>query len=813
MPEVVFSTVEPPHHLPIRGSGVFVQARVCRSRPKATGETDAIAVSDALPFLEYDLARQLMLKLKVLGRNAAFGLKTEVDVGRQLIVSTATATAVFCTALPAPRVLEISRNIAVQDEEDHQIVKLQRQIETVSQKNRKRLSEAAQRHADRVRKRVISKMKRSQRLKLAAAGKTASSRKRYTRRARRTNSREKLDVEEGGGSLNEDAPGPNSLMESERGISAETSTTITSEAKFDDNDASVSSMESDSSSTSSSSSSSSSTGSSESESLNNATKPGGTKKGEDHPSDGHDPSSARESGDEHGESGEFDFADAYRSGPDDERSARDNKSIASAISEIDELEDEILQDDRVDTKQIIAQNGDRVRRRRRKKLYRDDKTPFVLEIDDETDEDLLSVLLDKQLPEGIRLCTTCKMPDFGTGAGGALSEFAGGPMVVAMLRYTWKATTRGTRSNLLFSTLFQELYARLCEKIKEFAPAVVCQVRTQVNLTPDDQVELICIGKVVLEKKFESTAKIEEEKKPDSESEDSRKDELEVRRREQVDMHALQNDIDSSINSLFSAEKKLLQNRSTVLVDKLSDEMKRKHMSKEEVSATGLSTLLDLNQDTPPSSAGSAKQLNPRVDAQLSPRLSPRPLARLMGRTRTTDASLPSDQFMLTDAARMSPPKVPSAEPLLSPPAPPPMNSATPWLKVEEIPVELTPLHTVTGGVVVEYLGNLSMHFIRESRGLETDEFHRFVTECNAIARAHVASLGGNAMLAYRAVPAESGGRVYKSQVYNVISLSGCAVRVDYRASQRKEYARGVFRQIGRAMDRPSTARSRSTSF
>jgi hypothetical protein len=67
VPELLLATVEPPLHLPSRGAGVLVQARVCRPHAWArrVGSRNAELVSEQLPFVEYELQRQLVLKLKV----------------------------------------------------------------------------------------------------------------------------------------------------------------------------------------------------------------------------------------------------------------------------------------------------------------------------------------------------------------------------------------------------------------------------------------------------------------------------------------------------------------------------------------------------------------------------------------------------------------------------------------------------------------------------------------------------------------------------------------------------------------------------
>mmetsp|Transcript_20579 Transcript_20579/g.31165 ORF Transcript_20579/g.31165 Transcript_20579/m.31165 type:complete len:1455 (-) Transcript_20579:42-4406(-) len=812
VPEVILSTIEPPAKLPIRGSGVFIQARVCRSRPKATGETDALAVSEALPFLEYELSRQLMLKLKVLGRNACFGVKSEVDVGRQLIISTATATAVYCTAMPPPRVLKISRTIAVQDEEDHQLVNLQQQIETISASNRKRLSEAAQRQAQKIRKQYVQKVRESEIRR--AAHKLESKRKKEAEKMREKQSNRAIE------SRNEQSK----ALETKRSSSSNSGPGLFQSIPapgFDDDKSSTDCSIHSPSSISSESSSSESYSSNESERCAEGAER--HEKDETSLSDGGNvikgmsrTSTLASFSEMKEESVDLDmFSSAFGVDPNsnDECIPELSDRGVTDIEELDELVENVKSDD------LISETGHSRRHdRRRRRIYRDDKRPFVLEIDDETDEDIMTVLLDRQLPVGIRLCTCQHMPDFGSGVGGQRAAASNGQMVVSMLRYKWNPASRGTRSNQFFSGLFQDLLAKFCVRLEPLAPLVVCGLKTQVNLTPDDMIELICTGKVVFENRLGQIPKIDEQTDVGASSDDDTiAQELEIRRREEADQRELLNEIEVGVSNLLD---KRTMNQATVIIDMLSDEMKRRHLG---LAANALEDIAETNSSdakSPP------MQQAPMDYSPVSPKTRSMTMLTNLLTSPSYSSPISSSKILAFKNKKQQQSFDAVRDASIGPILPPPMASSeqrsstignlnesnvnvsklnslrvtsdsaittsavscdggrVSWMNgLSEFPVEITPLHYVTGGFVTEYLGFMSMHFIRESKGGEAAEFHRFVTECNAVARAHVASLGGNAMLAFRAVPAESGGRVYKSQVYNVITISGFSVKVEYRES------------------------------
>jgi hypothetical protein len=264
------------------------------------------------------------------------------------------------------------------------------------------------------------------------------------------------------------------------------------------------------------------------------------------------------------------------------------------------------------------------------------------------------------------------------------------------------------------------------------APVSICGLRTQVNITPDDMIELICMGKIVLERRPEKHMADNIENESDSDSSDA---EQRLRYEEDSAQRKL---LEDTQLGLLKRQTQFTKRQFTVIYDKLSDVMKIQ---------------LHNNTDIVCNEWGE-RHIEHKV-----------PVMRSLSSASTSSNS----SYSLQPFVKRHAPSSSTTEMLL--------------VKIADVAVELTPLYHVTGGVVTEYLGILSHHFIRESRGGEGAEFYRFCQECNAIARAHVASLGGNALIGYKIVPAESGGRVYKSQVYNVITLSGCAVKVDYQRS------------------------------
>ena len=98
VPEMLLATIDPPRGIVLRGEGALIQARICRPLYLATtasSEANATIVSDVLPFLDYELYRQLVVKMKVMGMNAIFRLETQLQMSASAIVSIVTGNVFY----------------------------------------------------------------------------------------------------------------------------------------------------------------------------------------------------------------------------------------------------------------------------------------------------------------------------------------------------------------------------------------------------------------------------------------------------------------------------------------------------------------------------------------------------------------------------------------------------------------------------------------------------------------------------------------------------------------------------------------------
>ncbi|XP_060779153.1 C2 domain-containing protein 5 isoform X1 [Neoarius graeffei] len=136
VPDVLFTTIDVPSEAHVTGKGCLIQARLCRTKKKAQGEGNAMAISNLLPFLEYELHTQLMNKLKLRNMNALFGLRIQISVGENMLLGLASATGVYLTALPSPGGIQIAGKTPSDITYEQHLSNMQKKINDTIAKNK-----------------------------------------------------------------------------------------------------------------------------------------------------------------------------------------------------------------------------------------------------------------------------------------------------------------------------------------------------------------------------------------------------------------------------------------------------------------------------------------------------------------------------------------------------------------------------------------------------------------------------------------------------------------------------------------------------
>jgi hypothetical protein len=938
VPETLLATVEPPQKANIRGRGQLLEARVCRTRRSAAGEADAVKISEVLPFVEFDLQRQIMLKLKVLGMNAAFGMRSKIQIGNGVVIATASCTAVYVNALPPSPTLSIGRSLRDNKlENDARLQLLQKSIEGLCAINKQTLEIAQEEKT-----RVVQAKRRGSRG--SAVGDSVSN---NIALAATKLLLDPAHEQQESGALPPLAPPQISQQPAATTVSASAALanslatggfTPFTPALFTDasptaainagvaasgiNALIVPTLTRDATYDVESSSSSSPSSSSPSE---------GEESSLDSPDNSDDESSEEEKTDDEGNHTANDSMNNIISvnrktsstsviGNEDDGNIHASREVSKASKRsVDEPHQTSTSRGRSISRVTNTSGGQsqqqqqpgstdltrsQIRRqtsgdynstivsarganKKKKQLFRDDRPPFILEIDDETDVDIVAMLNDWEPPIGMDMTTLTSMPGATEvpigGSGRNITIFQRGNISAANASTPQRHRPSGSNaapphgsktyskagkhasssaynapasqssrslsnvdiengvyplssSSDMLTKQFKMAYLRLCFSLRNMMPCQIVCLSHDVNILEEDTVEIIVHAtahKLALSSRRHSlpsspkTVRISNKDSIDGMMQPYRHSDNSSIAEELIlppsapDTNNVSNNVsEHSISSAgtvprldltyaqqTSSQHAVLRNSRSILNQGAAsaggntegDESSRSSSAQNptfnmddivppppptQISSSPLPNLLNVPIGSTGSSSGIEVQRTYSVDTDnISVDFGGLSMPGAVKRQTSAPAALQTRRLSspIQQAAMLQSQANQAAHIHAKMHASAQANGT--------VHVTITSLSFVPGAVIRNYLGPLQLHFIKEpwsaaSRTINEDSldsfFYQFLSEVNAVARSHVAALGGNALLCRKVVLQESGGRMYRNQSYNLVSITGDVAYIEY---------------------------------
>ena len=612
------------------------------------------------------MQRQVVLKLKVLGMNAAFGYSCRIQVGSDIVIATVVCTAVYLESLPPPQPLQVTIT-RMKDkgsvDQDARLTRLQRDIEELTLFNKTNLESLAS-------DKKLQSQQQNQQLQRTAVGSFDSSPEGVGKRSK--------------------------ISEWDGGV-----------IHGEDNEVSQSSV------ASSSSSSSSSEESNEDSSLESP--PSSTDSSDEEDSDGSSAGDDKELSDsKHG------IVDA----PQPAEKGNKSRLITGQPQ---------MGTSRMQISTSPSGEGDRkVKRRVKRVVFKDDRPPFILELDDETDVDISAVLSDWVVPIGfdmvnISFVPGCWKAERPSGLGRNLvimrrGKLSSSKAPVSVLRAINSSTNRsktggivqsgpvgplgGSALTNLLNKLFQEAYLRLCFSVKDMTPCQVLGIHQSINILEEGLVEVLLTAMV--HKTEMSLAPINPSLGTDASSGDMNTPPLSFRKGSKSSIRSESFDNPRQLSASSFDRAGIVRNGSISSNDSLF-------------------ALYSSTQHQPDGNLITTTSSNIN-DEILSRRKSSSPETAI-------PASPASDSYNIQSR--------PQVDRVLQYRDPPFTTSSE-----SHIMVTLTPLCCIPGTKVIRYLGPIQLHFIKDhkdvwdSKQVSGSFFYQFLSEANAVARAQVAALG-----------------------------------------------------------------------